>query len=477
MAMMKMSDYGFKYAKENNYALRDVTLEIDRGELVLIAGDSGSGKSTFLKSLNGLIPHIVEGELTGERYIGDRRLEELPIYDISRRIGSVFQNPRSQFFTLNSLSELVFPMENYGFSREEMTDRLDQLQKELPISALMDRDILSLSSGERQLLALASAMVLSPEILLFDEPSANLDYRNMMELGRLMLKLKHFGKTILVADHRFFYLNNIVDKVLLIENNSVRVYNSEAEFKGSNYNTRSFELFKMKIPFKEVAESKVALAKLSNVSKTGILQDVSVELYKDEITTVIGINGAGKTTMARILTESCKPDGGSVTTCEMPFYVMQDADYQLFGTSVENEVRIGNKGIDEARVEAVLQRLGLWKYRDTHPFELSGGEKQRLQIAMAALSGSKLLIFDEPTSGLDVQSMNRTAFEIEGASKDRAVMIISHDYEFIRRISHRIIHLDNGRVAADFYLNQATVSMLDNIFKQMEANENEQNKA
>ncbi len=468
MEIIKMLGYGFSYAHREEKVLKDITFSVREGELILIAGDSGSGKSTFLKSLNGLIPIIVDGKMDGERYIKGKNMKTMPIHEISHSLGSVFQNPRSQFFTLNSTSELVFPMENYGYSKSEMKKTINTLKKEIPIENLLDRDILSLSSGERQLLALASAMVLGPDVLLFDEPSANLDYGNVIKFSELLKKLKSLGKTILVADHRFFYLNNLIDRVFLLEKHKIKIYENEEEFKKADYNTRNFDLFQISIPFKEKINADMRLAELKNISKNNVLKNISLSFYKNEITAIVGINGAGKTTLAKLLTGSIKPDKGEIIIDKLPFYVMQDADYQLFGNSVSGEVELGNKTVDNNRKKEVLERLDIWKYRDTHPFNLSGGEKQRLQIAMASLSESEVLIFDEPTSGLDMKSMNRAVKEIEEASRERAVIIISHDYEFIRKIAHRIIHIDAGTIKDDFDLNKQTVERLNKIFIQME---------
>ncbi len=468
MEIIKMLGYGFSYAHREEKVLKDITFSVREGELILIAGDSGSGKSTFLKSLNGLIPIIVDGKMDGERYIKGKNMKTMPIHEISHSLGSVFQNPRSQFFTLNSTSELVFPMENYGYSKSEMKKTINTLKKEIPIENLLDRDILSLSSGERQLLALASAMVLGPDVLLFDEPSANLDYGNVIKFSELLKKLKSLGKTILVADHRFFYLNNLIDRVFLLEKHKIKIYENEEEFKKADYNTRNFDLFQMSIPFKEKINANMRLAELKNISKNNVLKNISLSFYKNEITAIVGINGAGKTTLAKLLTGSIKPDKGEIIIDKLPFYVMQDADYQLFGNSVSGEVELGNKTVDNNRKKEVLERLDIWKYRDTHPFNLSGGEKQRLQIAMASLSESEVLIFDEPTSGLDMKSMNRAVKEIEEASRERAVIIISHDYEFIRKIAHRIIHIDAGTIKDDFDLNKQTVERFNKIFIQME---------
>ncbi len=160
---MAADTYGFTYSEQRTPALQDVTFAAAPGEVILIAGDSGSGKSTLLKSLNGLIPEIVEGRLTGQRFLNDQDMTNLSIDAVSRMVGTVFQNPRSQFFTLDATSEMVFAMENYGFSRQTMRARLTSLQKTLPIAGLMSREIYGLSSGERQLLALATAMVLNPD--------------------------------------------------------------------------------------------------------------------------------------------------------------------------------------------------------------------------------------------------------------------------------------------------------------------------
>lgn len=468
MEMITAKEYSFTYAGAGAAAVQDLSFEVHAGELILVAGDSGCGKSTFLKSLNGLIPEIVEGKLEGARFLGSDDMAPMPIYDISRRVGSVFQNPRSQFFTLNSTSELVFPMENYGYSREQMDSRLAELEKAVPIRKLMDREIFSLSSGERQLLALASALALSPDILLFDEPSANLDYHNAMRLKALLQKLKEQGKTIFVADHRYFYLHGVTDRVFLLRDHRLQVFDSEEAFRQSSSSARSFQLFRMDIPFREPRLAAKESAGVRHVSKWDVLKDVTIRFHEREIAALVGANGAGKTTLARILTRSLRPDTGEVETGGLPFYVMQDADYQLFGTSVESELEIGHKGLSEEIKKETLEKMGLWQYRRTHPFNLSGGEKQRLQIAVASLSEAGLVIFDEPTSGLDLISMERVAAELRTLARARTVLLISHDYEFIRRAADRVLYLHHGTIEQDFILGPDTVNTLNQIFINME---------
>lgn len=473
--------YGFAYKGEREKAVKDIIFSVHPGEIILLAGDSGSGKSTLLKSLNGIIPGIVEGTITGKRYLQKEEFSDIPVYKLGEKIGSVFQNPRSQFFTLHVASEMVFPMENYGYNKEQMKQRMDTLVETFGIGDILHRDIFTLSSGERQLLALSSSLALDPDILLFDEPSANLDYGNAMHLRHLLKKLQSMGKTIVIADHRFFYLEGILDKIFLVRNGSLEIFHSQEDFRKSDYNTRSFDLFQIDIPFrkdtlesslsgeeKQGQENQQVVASLENVSINSILHHVSLALQAQQITTLVGVNGAGKTTLAKILTGSTKADEGKVQVPAMPFYVMQDADYQLFGTSVNHEVDIGNKDVDSEEKQKILKNLGIWKYKDTHPFDLSGGEKQRLQIAMAVLSKAPLVIFDEPTSGLDVESMNRVVGEIEKIAGSKGVLIISHDYEFIRRVSDRIVYLKDGSVEKDFLLDKETVCQLDQVFREME---------
>lgn len=463
--VIKADGLSFKY-QESSEGLSDVSFVIEEGEVVLLTGNSGCGKSTLMKCLNGLIPSITEGELSGFMSVNEKNYSDMKMHELNTFIGSVFQNPRSQFFTDNTTAELVFPMENYGFSKEEMEQRLGELTDEFDLDGLMDRDIFSLSSGERQMIALASSMTMHQKILLFDEPSANLDYGNSMKLGRIIGRLKKKGYTVIVADHRFYYLDGIIDKVLFMDKGRLTVCDSEDEFKKSDYDTRSFDIFSINIPVdkKEIKEDEVGY--LDNVSYKDIIKNADLKINRGEITVLIGDNGAGKTTLAKLLCGSLKPDSGKVWTDGLPFFIMQDPDFQLFGTSVENELSLIKD--DANRIKQVSDHLGLAPYRHKHPFDLSGGQKQRLQIGMAMLCDRPVIIFDEPTSGLDVYSMQRVSEEIKKLGRDSGILVISHDYEFIRHIADRIVYLENGTVTKDFILDEDTLSDLNNIFIKMQ---------
>lgn len=445
--------------------VKDVFFTINEGEVVLLTGNSGCGKSTLLKCLNGLIPVITDGDMTGKISIDGEDYSSIKMHRLNMKIGSVFQNPRSQFFTDNTTAELVFPMENYGFTKEEMEKRLKELAEEFGLEDILDRDIFTLSSGERQMIALASSMTMHQKLLLFDEPSANLDFGNSVKLGKIIGKLKNEGYTVIIADHRFFYLDGLIDKVLFMENGEMTVFGSEESFRNSAYDTRSFAIFSINTPVSHAKRKGNIVANLTGVSYKDVLRDINLTLNEGEITVLIGANGAGKTTLAKLLCKSIKPDTGSVNTEGLPFFIMQDPDYQLFGTSVTNELTLVKD--DPEEIEKVTKHLGLDAYSDKHPFDLSGGQKQRLQIGMAMLCDRKLIILDEPTSGLDVYSMLNVSNEIVKLKEKAGVLVISHDYEFIRHVADRIVFLEDKKITQDFILEEETLSKLNDIFIKM----------
>ena len=465
--IIKADCLSFEY-KDSSEGIHDINFEISKGEVILLTGNSGCGKSTLLKCLNGLIPAITEGNLKGELFINDKNYKDLKMHELNSEIGSVFQNPRSQFFTDNTTSELVFPMENYGYSKAQMQQKLSELVKTFGLEKLIDKNIFLLSSGERQMVALASSLTMDQQVVLFDEPSANLDYGNAMKLGQIISWLKERGISVIVADHRFYYLNGIIDRVFFMDKGKLHIYDSEAAFKKSGYDTRSFDIFSLEVPFVEkIADSKKSVcASIENAEWKNILKNVNLQLKKGEVTVLVGNNGAGKTTLAKLLCKSIKPDSGSVKTNNLPFFIMQDPDYQLFGTSAENELSLVRK--DSAKINETLEYLGLAEYKDAHPFELSGGQKQRLQIGMAMLCDRELIIFDEPTSGLDVASMQKVSKEVISLRQNAGVLVISHDYEFIRHVADRIIFLNDGKIEKDFVLSSQTLGELNEIFDFMQ---------
>lgn len=462
--VIEAKDLTFRYAESSTNGIEKMNFSVRKGELVFITGSSGCGKSTLLNLINGIIPEVIEGELQGDLFINEKK--DSKIYERSLFLGNVFQNPRSQFFTTDTTAELVFEMENYGIPAPEMREKLTHIVKKFQVEKLLNREIFGISSGERQFLALLTALIMDPEVIIFDEPSANLDYGNAMRLKKQIKNLKSSGRTVIVADHRCFYLRGIMDKVLLIQNKTVQTFDSESDFFDCDYGKRAHDLFSHHYEKRDIVKSDVTGVSIRNLCYRDILKEITTDFKKNEVTTIIGINGAGKTTLAKIISKITKPDHGSVTTSGQPLYIMQDADFQLFGSSCLKELEISEK--DTAKNIKALQLLNLWELRDNHPQTLSGGEKQRLQMAISLVSPNEVIILDEPTSGLDKNSMNRVIEMLDILKKDRTVIVISHDYEFIRKSTDKIIYIKDSVLADSFYLEDEHIERLNKIYQEME---------
>ncbi|UTC66825.1 MULTISPECIES: ABC transporter ATP-binding protein [unclassified Treponema] len=457
--------------------LDNINLEIKRGEFVVITGKSGSGKSTLGSVINGLIAHYYDGTLTGEAYLNGKDINSLELPQIGRMAGSVFQDPRSQFFMTDPFSEAAFGCSNMFLSREEILKRVDKTLELFGISHLKERNIFKLSSGEKQKLAIASCYAMSPEIYLFDEPTANLDIHSIFDLEKILRSLKEEGKTIIILEHRLFYLSSLCERMLVMDKGKITGEYSKAEFfqLQKNKNIRNIYLENIEpANCKNLIKKNSPLFEIKNISyshskqeKFDVLKDINIKAYKKEIIGIIGENGAGKTSLAKLCTGLLKEKDGSILIEEKKqsykkrlgsiYFVMQDSDFQLFGNTVKDELDIGKKeGLSDAKKESVLSDFEILDLKERHPLALSRGQKQRLTIAAAFCTDCKIIFLDEPTSGLDKHSMDLVSKTVLTAAKSgKLIFVISHDYEFLMSVCSRIIYLKSGRLQSDFNLDDA----------------------
>ncbi|HEQ9160141.1 cobalt transport ATP-binding protein cbiO [Streptococcus pyogenes] len=205
----------------NEKILDDINLNIKKGEFVVITGKSGSGKTTLASVINGLISHTYEGTLTGEAYINGENINDLELSQISNKVGTVFQDPRSQFFMTDPFNEVAFGLSNMRLNKDEIKRRVENSLKVFGIEHLKEKSIFKLSSGEKQKVAIASCYAMEPDIYLFDEPTANLDIQSIFDLRDILKELKKFGKTIVVLEHRLFYLPNLLDRMIVIRDGKI----------------------------------------------------------------------------------------------------------------------------------------------------------------------------------------------------------------------------------------------------------------
>lgn len=460
--MIEINNLSFKYKSQSNHSLKDINIKIKKGECILLCGRSGCGKSTLLKLINGIIPEFYDGEISGSVMVNGMNTFTTPIYELSKNVGSVFQNPKTQFYTTNTTDEIAFGLENFGIKREVINKRLIEVEKELKLEHLMNRNIFELSGGEKQKIAIASIYALNPEIYVLDEPSSSLDIKTMNELSHVITKLKSIGKTIVIAEHRLWYLKDIVDRAIYIEDGKIiKEYSideidnlREAERMRTGLRHTNYKSIKAYVPSETVCNEN--LLKVENLifrkSAKTILHIDNLKFHYGNIIGIIGENGIGKSTFAKIVCGLYRESKGkffkknkrfsSRSRLKESLLIMQEVNCQLFTDSVYDELLLTSKTKDKNVIDDWIDDMDLKNISERNPHTLSGGQKQRVIILSALLSDKEILFFDEPTSGLDYRNMMIVAKNIKKIKEEnRLILIISHDTEFLESVCDTVINL------------------------------------
>ncbi len=463
MEKIRLDDISFSYDGTGNGEIKNISISVPVGGCVVITGRSGCGKTTVTRLINGLIPEFFNGELTGSVFVDGDNLAEKQIYQIAEKIGSVFQNPKTQFFNTDTDGEIAFGLENKGVIQQEIVEKVKKTADDLNIKNLLKRSIFSLSGGEKQKIVFASVYAMNPDIYLLDEPSSNLDTVAIDDLRKYIQILKNQGKTIIIAEHRLYYLKDLADEIYYMDAGKIKYQWKQDAFLKLSENER-IQLGLRSLQYEEPRIDEISFV---NADTTFEIRDLSIGYGKKEvlcgiaykanqgdIIAVTGHNGVGKSTLLRTICGLQKALAGSVYwngevqsqkhLLKRTYMVMQDVNYQLFADSVEHESCFGMKNVDLKMVDQVLKELNLYELKEKHPNTLSGGQKQRLAVAVSMLCEKDILVFDEPTSGLDLESMRRVSELIKKlAGMGKIVFVVTHDFELVSLTCTRTFILQN----------------------------------
>ena len=450
--MLEMKDVSFQYANSDQ-GVWDINLIVKKGECIVFTGPSGGGKSTLIRLINGLAPSHFQGTLTGSISINGEPVKNISSWRRGAVVGSVFQDPKSQFFSSELAGEIAFACENYGLPHDEIVERTNASIRAFNLESLQKRPLDLLSSGEKQRTAIASVYALKPPLYACDEPTANLDDEGALELAQTLTQLKVEGHTLIVAEHRLAWLAGIADRYVYVQNGRIlwecgaKEMASMPEAERKKFGLRSavrLPMPKLSAPYGN-SDPCIACEALSCKRKNNtIFADLSFKAWPGQVVAITGHNGAGKTTMAHILSGLQRESDGRIlvggkvrkprSRSREIWYGSNDTSAQFFTNSITNELLLGtapsNERLEQAR--SLLKQLGLYDFKDAHPATLSGGQKQRLSIACGILSGRRILILDEPTSGLDGKNMRMLAVLFkEQAAHGKTIILITHDRELI----------------------------------------------
>ena len=490
-AAVAFQDVAFQYMESAGYALRDVNLSVPEGAFALVCGATGSGKSTVLRAMNGLVPHFTGGIFSGHVLVGGRDTREFPPRRLADVVAYVPQDPGASFVVDRVEDELAYAMENLGVEPARMRRRIEETLDLLDIERLRERSVRTLSGGERQRVAVAAALTPGAKILLLDEPTSQLDPQAAEDVLAALQRMVHdLGLTVVIAEHRLDRVAGFVDLAIGCYGKGKIEVGAPAEIlerleMGPPVSRLGRLLGWRPVPLTVREARRLAAERgLSPLRRTppprrelgdvllearGVhvsyedahaLRDVALSLRSGEVVALMGRNGAGKTTLLRALAGAESPRGGTVlfeghsprTGVDVALCPQTPEDV-LFSDTVADEVRATMKARgrnDPAALHALLDALGIAELADRHPRDLSSGQRLLVAVAAVVATGARVLLLDEPTRGLDSQTKERlSTFLTRYASEGRAVVFATHDVELVAELADRVVMLAGGEAIAD----------------------------
>ena len=482
-----IENLSFRYQRREEFALQNISFQVNPGEVLLIAGASGCGKTTLMRCINGLIPRSYNGELHGDIKVFGKSVAGMSMPELSQQVGTILQDPERQIVGSYVLNEVAFGLENLGLPRDEIIQRADETLKFLGISHLRDRETYSTSGGEKQKVALAGVLSMRPGILLLDEPLASLDPMSSHEALQFFRWLADEGIAILIIEHRVEDVLSIHPDNMLYLENGEQVY-----YGGLDGLLHVVDYHRIKLPAPTVLErareepapnfepllhrieGKDPMISFEDVSfrysppLPDVLHGVNFKVYPGDIIAILGHNGAGKTTLVKHALGLLKPTRGRVLlegkdtrkitvaqAARTVGYVFQSPTQMLFAPTVAEELEFGPRNL-RFDPEVIKQNVD-WAIHTVHleselqmpPLALSFGQQKRISIAAVLAMRSRILMMDEPTAGQDYWNYLAFMDSILQMPGFDAILFITHDVDLAVVYSNRIILVYDGAIVAD----------------------------
>ncbi|MCK4972347.1 MAG: ATP-binding cassette domain-containing protein, partial [Candidatus Heimdallarchaeota archaeon] len=466
--IIAFENFSFQYHFRNKWSLSDINLSISQGEFIILTGSSGSGKSSFCYSLVGLIPFFYAGKTKGDVFVGKQKVQESSILYLSKKIGYIPQRVENTQVTPFVLTELAFPLEYRAIKAEVINEKVQSIASKLLLNNLLESNPQKLSEGQKQKVAIACGLTSNPEIIIADEPLANLDTNNKKVICSLLADLNREGKTIIVSTHDISHYLDVVTRVIEIEEGKIvreTTIKKESVDQKEITGIRENEELK-RISTKGQSQTQKIILDVKNLEfefPEGFrINNISFSLNEGEVVGIIGDNGSGKTTVAKLLCGLLKPKSGYIEIKGKEFkdlpweekakyvsMVFQNPEIQFFEDRVDQEVELVKEslGIEfkDTDIKALLEEGGLAQYKDQNPHSLSHGEKRRLAFIAAIYHAPDIIIIDEITNGLDKENKEWLVNKICDLRNDnKTVVIISHDSIWLKDFCNRLFLLEDG---------------------------------
>jgi energy-coupling factor transport system ATP-binding protein len=445
VALARAERLTFTYPEARTPALRDVSLEIDSGEVVVVLGPSGSGKSTLLRAFAGLVPHFHGGRFEGSVEVAGRDTRSVRPAELAGTVASVFQDPEEQIVLSRVVREVAFGLENVGTPPQDIVERAHEALAAVGSEHLAERAVAELSGGELQRVCLASAVALRPQLLLLDEPTSQLDPG---AADAFLAYVAGLGIAVLVTDHRPRRVLEHADRVLFLDGGRVLLdaaLPAAADWLGQHRPLWLAASHNGRTAGRGEPVCRLAGVRFAYHAGLPVVEGVDLELRRGEIVALAGANGTGKTTIAKLAAGLLTPDSGTVHLQGRAAMLLQDPSRYCIRERADEEVAVGVRG-DRARANAALAALGLAGLESRHPRDLSSGERERLALASVLVIDPDLLVLDEPTRGVDPQRKAELANLLHAGSERRATLVVTHDEDFASAVADRSIVLGQEAV-------------------------------